>query len=108
MRQMMLTTAMTLVAAAVTGPLVECTSLPAAGIAAVLIAVVPAEVRRIGGVQGFARNYGRVFTAWGIAGITGPVTAGFLYDMTLGYGAALAMAAVLSLCSCFTILRAGK
>jgi OFA family oxalate/formate antiporter-like MFS transporter len=74
----------------------------------VLIAVVPAEVRRIGGVQGFARNYGRVFTAWGIAGITGPVTAGFLYDMTLGYGAALAMAAVLSLCSCFTILRAGK
>jgi hypothetical protein len=36
------------------------------------------------------------------------VTAGFLYDMTLGYGTALAMAAVLSLCSCFTILRAGK
>ena len=33
--------AMTLLAAAVTGPLVECASLPAAGIAAVLIAVVP-------------------------------------------------------------------
>jgi MFS family permease len=33
--------AMTLVAAAVTGPLVECTSLPAAGFAAVLVAVVP-------------------------------------------------------------------
>ena len=33
--------AMTLLAAAVTGPLVECTSLPAAGIVAVLIAVVP-------------------------------------------------------------------
>jgi MFS family permease len=33
--------AMTLVAAAVTGPLVECTSLPAAGVAAVLVAVVP-------------------------------------------------------------------
>ncbi len=33
--------AMTLVAAAVTGPLVECASLPAAGIAAVAIAVVP-------------------------------------------------------------------
>jgi hypothetical protein len=32
---------MTLVAAAVTGPLVECTSLPAAGYAAVLVAVVP-------------------------------------------------------------------
>jgi MFS family permease len=33
--------AMTLVAAAVTGPLVECTSLPAAGFAAVLVAVIP-------------------------------------------------------------------
>ncbi|MSP47108.1 MAG: MFS transporter [Xanthobacteraceae bacterium] len=33
--------AMTVVAAAVTGPLVECASLPAAGIAAVAIAVVP-------------------------------------------------------------------
>ena len=32
---------MTLLAAAVTGPLVECASLPAAGIVAVLIAVVP-------------------------------------------------------------------
>ena len=33
--------AMTLLAAAVTGPLVECTSLPAAGLAAALIAAVP-------------------------------------------------------------------
>jgi MFS family permease len=33
--------AMTVLAAAVTGPLVECTSLPAAGMAAVLVAVVP-------------------------------------------------------------------
>jgi MFS family permease len=33
--------AMTLLAAAVTGPLVECTSLPAAGVAAVAIAVIP-------------------------------------------------------------------
>jgi MFS family permease len=33
--------AMSVIAAAVTGPLVECTSLPAAGVVAVLIAVVP-------------------------------------------------------------------
>jgi len=32
---------MTVAAAAATGPLVECTSLPAAGIAAALIAVIP-------------------------------------------------------------------
>ena len=74
----------------------------------VLIAVVPAEVRRIGGPQAFAQNYGRVFTAWGIAGVAGPVTAGYLYDITLGYGAALAAAAALSLCSCLFILCVGK
>jgi len=33
--------AMTVLAAAVTGPLIECASLPAAGLAAALIAVVP-------------------------------------------------------------------
>ena len=32
---------MTVLAAVVTGPLVECTSLPAAGVAAALVAVVP-------------------------------------------------------------------
>ena len=74
----------------------------------VLIAAVPVAVRRIGGVQGFARNYGRVFTAWGIAGIAGPVTAGFVYDITFGYGAALATAAVLSLCSCVFIMRVAE
>ncbi|MEI7601529.1 MAG: MFS transporter [Aestuariivirga sp.] len=74
----------------------------------VLIAVIPVEVRRIFGPQGFALNYGKVFTAWGIAGVAGPVAAGYLYDITRGYGAALATAAVLSLWSCFTILRVGK
>jgi OFA family oxalate/formate antiporter-like MFS transporter len=74
----------------------------------VLIAVVPAEVRRIGGPQSFAVNYGRVFTAWGVAGVAGPVMAGYLYDLTLGYGVALAAALVLSLCSCLSILRVGN
>ena len=32
---------MTLLAAVVTGPLIECASLPAAGLAAALVAVVP-------------------------------------------------------------------
>jgi len=74
----------------------------------VLIAVIPVEVRRISGPQGFALNYGKVFTAWGIAGVAGPVTAGYLYDITRGYGAASVVAAALSVCSCLTILRAGK
>lgn len=74
----------------------------------VLIAAIPAEVRRIFGPQGFAQSYGKVFSAWGIAGIVGPVTAGSLYDLTLGYGAALGVAAALSLCSCLFIISLGK
>jgi OFA family oxalate/formate antiporter-like MFS transporter len=60
------------------------------------------------GPQRFAVNYGKVFTAWGIAGVAGPVTAGYLYDIMRGYGAALAIAAALSLWSCLIILRVGK
>lgn len=74
----------------------------------VLIAVVPAEVRRIAGPQGFAASYGMVFSAWGIAGIAGPFTAGYLFDVTHGYGASLATASVLSLCSCLFIMGFGK
>lgn len=70
----------------------------------ILIAAVPVEVRRISGPRDFSRSYGKVFTAWGLAGVAGPVAAGYLFDMTHGYGAALAMAAVLSLCSCLFIL----
>ena len=74
----------------------------------VLIAVVPGEVRRIAGPQGFARSYGKVFSAWGIAGVAGPVSAGYLFDTTLGYGAALSAAVVLSLLSCLVIVGFGK
>jgi MFS family permease len=73
-----------------------------------LIAVVPAEVRRIAGPQGFAASYGKVFSAWGIAGVAGPVAAGYSFDITLGYGAALGGAAVMSLCSCLFIMGVGK
>lgn len=71
-----------------------------------LIAIVPAEVRRMSGQAGFARSYGSVFSAWGLAGIAGPVMAGYIYDMTAGYGAALAGAAALSFLS--GILIVGK
>ena len=70
----------------------------------VLIAMVPVEVRRIAGPKQFALSYGKVFSAWGLAGISGPVTAGYLFDITHGYGAALAAAALLSFAAClFTI-----
>ena len=74
----------------------------------VLIAAIPAEVRRIAGPQSFAASYGKVFSAWGIAGVMGPVSAGYLFDVTLGYGGALAGAALLSLCACFFVMGFGK
>ncbi len=62
----------------------------------VLIAVVPAAVLRAAGAARFAGDYGKVFSAWGVAGIAGPVTAGYIYDATNGYAAALAAASMLS------------
>ena len=32
-----------------------------------------------------ARHYGQVFTAWGVAGLVAPWTAGRLYDLTGDY-----------------------
>jgi OFA family oxalate/formate antiporter-like MFS transporter len=74
----------------------------------VLIAVIPSEVRRIAGPDGFAASYGKVFSAWGLAGVAGPVTAGYLFDITLGYGTALVVAAALSLGSSLFIMGVGK
>jgi OFA family oxalate/formate antiporter-like MFS transporter len=61
-----------------------------------LISVVPGEVRRLSGPDHFAHAYGKVFTAWGAAGVAGPLAAGYVFDLTAGYGAALMMAAFLS------------
>ncbi|MDE0787334.1 MAG: hypothetical protein OSB06_01525, partial [SAR324 cluster bacterium] len=40
--------------------------------------------------------YGRVFTAWGLAGLVGPWLAGLLYDVTGDYTLALLVAAASS------------
>lgn len=71
----------------------------------VLIAAVPAVVLRLSGARGFARDYGLVFTAWGVAGVAGPVTAGYLYDATGGYGPALIPASLMSLCAVAVLMR---
>lgn len=74
----------------------------------ILIAAIPAAVQRIWARAGFAEAYGKVFTAWGLAGLAGPLTAGFLFDATRQYGVSLALAAALSFVSFGLALRLEK
>ena len=58
---------------------------------------LPVIVSRLYGQKLFAEVYGKVFTAWGVAGILAPWLAGRLYDATGGYAASLAVSLVVSL-----------
>ncbi|MFT7474551.1 MAG: OFA family oxalate/formate antiporter-like MFS transporter [Verrucomicrobiales bacterium] len=59
-----------------------------------VIAVYPFVVTQIFGAERYATTYGRVFTAWGLAGLAGPILAGAIFDLTGDYGPALLLAAV--------------
>ncbi len=64
-----------------------------------IIALYPVATTRYVGLGESARAYGRVFTAWGLAGLLGPWIAGLLFDLGGGYGPAAltaSAAAVLS------------
>jgi len=74
----------------------------------VLIAAIPAAVQRIWSREGFAEAYGKVFTAWGLAGLAGPLMAGMLFDATDTYGASLGLAAALSMTSSIMGFRLQK
>ena len=66
------------------------------------IATYPAAIaRRFPGEAG-PRAYGRVFTAWGFAGLVAPWLAGQIYDLSGTYGLALWVAAALGLISAIT------
>lgn len=56
-----------------------------------LIAAVPVVVRRVHGAD-YAPAFGRVFTAWGVAGLLGPLAAGALFDWRRSYDLAIAAA----------------
>jgi MFS transporter, OFA family, oxalate/formate antiporter len=62
-----------------------------------LIAVVPAVLRDAGGPGGFARTFGPVFTAWGVAGLLGPLLGGLAFDSGGSYGPAILGAAACAL-----------
>ncbi len=68
------------------------------------IAAYPAAVAKLFGMMESARIYGRIFTAWGCAGLLGPWFAGFLFDRNADYQLALFIASVAGLVSVLAII----
>ena len=60
-----------------------------------IIAAYPAAIAKFFGMLDSPRIYGRVFTAWGAAGLAAPWLAGFLYDLDGAYFVALTTAGAL-------------
>jgi OFA family oxalate/formate antiporter-like MFS transporter len=68
------------------GPGVAVAALLVSGIAYGAIAVAyPVAAARYYGAQRTAPVYARIFTAWGLAGVTAPIAAGAVFDATGGY-----------------------
>lgn len=73
-----------------------------------IIAVYPAAISRMFKGEDGPRAYGRVFTAWGMAGLLGPWIAGRIFDLSSGYQAALVCASVLAVISAFVAMKSIK
>jgi MFS transporter, OFA family, oxalate/formate antiporter len=65
---------------------------------AIIVAYPVAVVEGFGGARS-ASVYGRVFTAWGIAGLSGPWLAGLLFDTSGSYDTAMHVATAFALLS---------
>lgn len=71
----------------------------------------PVAVHHFFGAGKFALIYGRVFTAWGVAGLIAPFVAGWMFDRTGSYQLALQLAtlsAVISFLIAFRFPRASR
>lgn len=67
-----------------------------------VIAIYPVVISNYFADQG-PRVYGRVFTAWGFAGLLGPWIAGLIYDWQSGYEPALVVAAATAILSALIV-----
>jgi MFS transporter, OFA family, oxalate/formate antiporter len=80
------------------GPAVAVVALGVSGFAYGAIAVAyPVAAARYFGAQRTAPVFARIFTAWGLAGLTAPIAAGALFDATGGYRTMLAILGVVSI-----------
>ena len=70
-----------------------------------VIAIYPTLVNNIFGPDKSAWAYGRIFTAWGFAGLASPFLAGWLFDQSNQYNSSLLVAFILSIFSAIIISR---
>ena len=70
-----------------------------------VIALYPTLVSNIFGPDKSAWAYGRIFTAWGFAGLASPFLAGWLFDQSNHYNSSLLVAFILSILSAIIISR---
>ncbi len=69
-----------------------------------IISIYPSMIAKLFGMDVGPRVYGRIFTAWGLAGLSAPWLAGFLFDLNGSYSLALMVAALFSAISAATAL----
>ncbi|MBT3558597.1 MAG: MFS transporter [Rhodospirillales bacterium] len=67
------------------------------------IAAFPVAIAKLFGAVAGIRVYGKVFTAWGTAGLFAPWIAGLLYERSGDYSTALLLAAILAVLSAISI-----
>ena len=74
-----------------------------------IIAIYPVAISDYFSVWG-PQAYGRIFIAWGFAGLVAPWSAGLIYDLRGGYELAMVIAAAIAILSacCAGIFRLGK
>jgi MFS family permease len=87
-----------LVAAAVPAVLVSLAALTIVGLGyGAMSSLYPVITGQLYGARNLARVYGRVFTAWGLAGLSAPLLAGALFDLTGAYRVSLLLAGAAAL-----------
>lgn len=74
-----------------------------------IIAIYPVAISDYFRARG-AQAYGRIFIAWGFAGLVAPWSAGLIYDLHGGYDLAMVIAAAIAILSalCAVTFRLGK
>jgi MFS family permease len=74
----------------------------------VISGLTAAAIARYWGRNAFGRVAGRLYVAWCAAAVTLPIAAGWLYDQTSGYGAAVLIAGTLNLAAAGVAARLPK